>query len=310
MQQLPTPDMTGISAGISAGKMLEALSALRQLADGDDGFFTAAARILGQAVNCEMVIVLSHTCTPGEALAIYGAEDRYSDFHPCVIAIAKGLTRDQGGPGGRETERRDIITIAGLGEMNALACPCHNVEGEVQGHLVILRSSPIAEGGFTETFSTLISQRIGSKISRQTDRANLESSENNFRHLIENMSAGFHIHDDQCPIFINRALSDMYGYADTKELMDIGDLSLLWSPKDATRIQGLAENCKRDGAAPHTYECEGFKKDGSQIWMRITSQTVQWQGRTLISGTIHDITEERRSEEAFLERNRWFRQVV
>ena len=130
------------------------------------------------------------------------------------------------------------------------------------------------------------------------------------RHLIENMSAGFYIHDDQCPIFINRALSDMYGYADTKELMDIGDLSLLWSPKDATRIQGLAENCKRDGAAPHTYECEGFKKDGSQIWMRITSQTVQWQGRTLISGTIHDITEERRSEEAFLERNRWFRQVV
>lgn len=290
-----------------AENMQKALSALRHLSDGEGDFYASAARILGQTLDCEAVLVLPHADTSKTAIAVYGAGDEHSEASTSTIAAVWELIAHNDA---KTEEFRSILDIPGLNGIHALACPCLDIDGRMKGYLVALTETAIIEGGFAETYIALISQRIGSKLSRQINQKYLQSSEDNFRQLIENMSAGFYVHDDQRPLFINRAMSDMYGYSGPEELMAIGDLKVLWSPREADRIQRLADSRKSNVAAPHVYECEGIKKDGSQIWIRVTSQTIQWQGKTLVSGTIHDITDERASEEVLLESNKWFRQVV
>ncbi|MBT5898639.1 MAG: PAS domain S-box protein [Rhodospirillaceae bacterium] len=156
----------------------------------------------------------------------------------------------------------------------------------------------------------LLAQRIGAEIGRRYRTERLQSSEDDFRHLIENMAQGFFVFRNQKLIFANRALATIYGYDSPEELLALGDLNSHWAPHELDRIHTYAAARKRGEQAPLNYESEAIKRDGTRIWLGVRAQMINWQGEDLISAMVADITAWKLSELAQLERNNLFRQIV
>jgi PAS domain S-box-containing protein len=134
---------------------------------------------------------------------------------------------------------------------------------------------------------------------RQAEEA-LKASELKYRGLFENFVAGvFRTAPDGRLIEVNPAYARMFGFASPEEIMteivDIGR-QLYFNPADRNEI---VEALGREGSI-QGHECRFVHRDGTPFWGSVTSQAVKdAQGRVLhYEGTIIDISERKRAEEA------------
>jgi PAS domain S-box-containing protein len=128
----------------------------------------------------------------------------------------------------------------------------------------------------------------------------LKRVEEKYRGMLQNAVVGI-LQSTRDGRFLNANpfLARMYGYESPEELMkavtDIGD-QLYVDPEARTHFMEVLE---QQGSI-EGYETERYRKDGSKIWVSANVRIVRdFQGKVLYyEGTLQDITERKRAEEA------------
>jgi diguanylate cyclase (GGDEF)-like protein/PAS domain S-box-containing protein len=153
----------------------------------------------------------------------------------------------------------------------------------------------------------LVSEHIGTAISRKQAQDKLRESEQRFRSLVENSHAGIAIIDDNYRFtYVNPELCRMSGYSEEESLgRDFRDFLAADSKKLVSERYLLRQQGK---ATPSRYEFSIVCKDGEKKWVEISSSVIEdSEGNLRTVAQLLDITERKRSEKELQESEIKFR---
>ena len=125
----------------------------------------------------------------------------------------------------------------------------------------------------------------------------LLESEVKYRTIVENSLAGVYIIQDGLCRFVNRRFCEIYGYTYDEMTDKVSPLDLT-HPEDRKLVE---ENLRKrlSGEADHIeYEMRAIRKDGKIITVKVLGSFMVYEGRPAVSGTVIDVTEQQRAEEA------------
>jgi len=142
--------------------------------------------------------------------------------------------------------------------------------------------------------STLVSFRLIS--SREETERELNLSEERFRNLVEGSIQGILIHRNHKPLFVNPSWAKIFGYG-VDEILGMDSVLPLIAPQDRDRITAYRDSRMRGQDTPATYEYQGLRKDGENIWLENQVRVVNWMGVPAVQSSLVDITERKRAEE-------------
>ena len=130
---------------------------------------------------------------------------------------------------------------------------------------------------------------------RRHDEA-LRESENMFRALAENTSAGIYIHDSRRFVYINPYLAESLGYT-TEEILALNSIADVIHPEDRPV---LADRIRRWLAGEHVnprFDLRTVGKTGEIRYAQSAAKLIQFGGRPVLVGVVVDVTERVRAEE-------------
>lgn len=136
----------------------------------------------------------------------------------------------------------------------------------------------------------------------------IQESEEKFRKLSESALAGVYLIQDNVFKYVNPSLAKVFGY-EVEEIID------KLSPFDLTfyedriivqenirkRIEGISKDIR--------YEFRGLKKNGEIIFVEVHGVLINYKNKPAIIGTLIDITERKRAEEALRQAEENFRRT-
>lgn len=127
--------------------------------------------------------------------------------------------------------------------------------------------------------------------------AALRESEERFRLLAENSLTGIYLIQDGLLRYVNPAGAHMFGYEPEELIGRMSPLDVV-APEDREQV---TENIRRrlaGEALSVRYTVQGLRKDGSRFPCEVLGTRVDYRGRPAILGTIVDLTDRVRAEEA------------
>jgi PAS domain S-box-containing protein len=168
----------------------------------------------------------------------------------------------------------------------------------------------IEDGRLVQLVSTVAAQ-LGSAIQRKQAEQALRQAEKKYRSIVENAIEGiFQTRPDGSYLSVNPALARMYGYDSPEQLMasvtDIGR-QVYVNPNRRLEFKRLME----EHGVIERFEYQVFRKDDSKIWLSENARAVRSEtGQVLFyEGTVADITERKRAEEAMRESEARYREL-
>jgi len=152
-----------------------------------------------------------------------------------------------------------------------------------------------------------------------TDRRRIEEalreSEERYRTITEGSLAGVYLVQDGKFRYVNPVLAAIFGYRPEELIDQLGPLDLT-HPDDRPRFARDVE-CSMNGSEfkelKELKERNSFKglcKDGSVIYCEVLARLVDYQGRQAIIGTLLDVTERKRNQEALKASEAKYRELV
>ena len=135
----------------------------------------------------------------------------------------------------------------------------------------------------------------------------LRESEDKYRVLVNRAGEGIFVAQDDRPVFVNPACSELTGYSE-QELLSKPFIELI-HPDDREMI--LANYAKRlkGEHVPDNYSVRVLAKDGVVKWMRLNAVLVNWSGKPGVLGLVTDISEQKRAEEELNEREQFLAKI-
>jgi PAS domain S-box-containing protein len=139
---------------------------------------------------------------------------------------------------------------------------------------------------------TTAAAMLGAALMRARADDALRESEERFRQLAEVAVEGVVIHDHGLILDANASFARMFGY-ELDELIGRNFFDFMTTPESREVILRHI----RSGSSAR-YEATGVRKDGSEIVVELSARTMTWRGRQVRVGTVHDVTDRKRAEEA------------
>ncbi len=151
---------------------------------------------------------------------------------------------------------------------------------------------------------TLVMAFIADISTRKQMQAALRQSEEKYRTLVEQSLQGVMIVRGLRPriVFANPALSEMTGYS-VEQLthMPPDKVEALIHPEHPEVLQRFRDRLQGK-SVPSRYGFRVIRKDGTAVWLQMSSNLIEYQGEPAVQATLVDITERRRTEAALRQR--------
>ena len=139
----------------------------------------------------------------------------------------------------------------------------------------------------------------------------LKESEEKYRTLTEQSFLGIAILQDDIIQYVNKQLAHIFGYT-VEEVMAWkkgGFLNIIY-PEDRKLV---AEQAKKkqlsESDVINQYQFRGIKKNGDIIWSELFSKSINYGGKPADFVTIHDITDNKKSEQKIKESEEKYRSI-
>ena len=194
--------------------------------------------------------------------------------------------------------------------------PCENchIQRVFSGKPVRLEWHSPKTGKTYELFDTALKNADGtlSKLEifrditkrKQAEQSLLESEER-YRILAENSVIGVYLHQDNVFAYSNRRFQDIVGYgADELEKMRFWEI---FPPPIQEEIKQRGLTRYSGGDAPTQYEAQLLTKAGDTTWVEISAVLTHYRGKAATIGTLIDISDRKRTEEALKESEERYR---
>jgi two-component system cell cycle sensor histidine kinase/response regulator CckA len=142
----------------------------------------------------------------------------------------------------------------------------------------------------------------------QKSNSALLQSDENYKRLVNHSLTGIYITHDHILKYCNQQMAEMFGYDSPDELLGIHIKNLVasdsWGLVDQEvklRISGKKETSR--------YEFKCVKKDGTNFYAEVLGSRISFEEKPAVQGTIIDITERKKTEEALQESEELYRQL-
>jgi PAS domain S-box-containing protein len=139
---------------------------------------------------------------------------------------------------------------------------------------------------------TTAAAMLGATLARRQTDVELRESEERFRQLASVAVEGIVVHDNGIVLDANESFARMFGYA-LDEIIGRNFFEFMTTPESREKILAHV----RSGVLGR-YEAVGLRKDGSEMVVELDARPTMWRGRPVRVGTVHDVTERKRAEEA------------
>ena len=148
---------------------------------------------------------------------------------------------------------------------------------------------------------------------RKQAEENLKESEEKYRLLVEESLQGIVVAQGFPPrlVFANPAMTMILGYT-FEELLSLSpkEIESLVHPEDrAFFFKNYKDRLEGKSVLPH-YEIRGIRKDGTAIWLELSSTHIEYIGQPAVQAAFLDITERKRTEEALRESEERYRTIL
>ncbi|MBX7246378.1 MAG: EAL domain-containing protein [Candidatus Sumerlaeaceae bacterium] len=176
-----------------------------------------------------------------------------------------------------------------------LGVPLYASGGRPLGLVVIMHDSPLKTIKNNVSVVEIFASRISAELERQQVIHDLETSEERYRALIENLKDGIYLRyvDSGVPIYMNSTFVEMFGY--TMSELEAIPLASLWAPEERSiALEKQKRITKGEIVAP--YIITAVRKDGSRFVAEISPLLVNYKGSKCVQGVVRDITDRQRVE--------------
>ncbi|ACL02987.1 putative PAS/PAC sensor protein [Desulfatibacillum aliphaticivorans] len=142
--------------------------------------------------------------------------------------------------------------------------------------------------------------------------AALKESEDNYRALVEQSLQGVAIFSLDPPemMYVNPSLSRMLGYSPSElKKLPFDRLKQWLHPGDQHSLQGAVERLLARKPVPPLMEYRLKDRDGSLIWLEVSSSRIRYQGKDAMLTTALDVTQKKAAEQERAELEEKLRQL-
>ncbi len=134
----------------------------------------------------------------------------------------------------------------------------------------------------------------------------LKESEEKYRILIENIQEGVFLLDDGKLIFANDAFAAIVGYTNEEVLGQ--NFQKFIAPEDVKMIKEYyAKGMKGDPGSVEYEFCALHKNGNRRVFVNIVVDTINYEGKKVVLGTVKDISETKRIQEELALREKYYR---
>ncbi len=141
----------------------------------------------------------------------------------------------------------------------------------------------------------------------------LRDSEEKYRSLVEQSMQGIVIAQGPIPhmVFANSAMSKILGYS-VEELLSLSppQTAGLVHPDDRELFFGRFKDRLEGKPVPPQYEVRGIRKDGTIVWLELSSARIEYEGQQVVQAIFADITERRKTGQTLKESEEKYRDLV
>ncbi|HMK76060.1 MAG TPA: PAS domain S-box protein [Thermodesulfobacteriota bacterium] len=166
---------------------------------------------------------------------------------------------------------------------------------------------------YVEQMGTFVSNRILAIYNDLTERKQMEEalreSENKFRSLVENSIVGVYLVQDGLFKYVNSRISDISGYK-VEEMVDKMGPKHTALPEDLSIVEGNIGKRIRNGEESVHYEFRTVTKSQEIRTVEVFGSRTMYQGRPAVIGTMLDITDRKKAEEALRQSEEKYRTIL
>ncbi len=164
--------------------------------------------------------------------------------------------------------------------------------------LGLLQINDMAEDRFTPDlihFLENAADQVAIALAQRQTQSQLQASEERYRILVENAGEVVAVTQNGMLRFVNAQAEVVSGYS-RSELMALPFLSLV-HPDDRGLLEGTRQHASNRQGVLEEIVIRILRKDGDIRWLRIKSQTIEWNDTAATLDICSDITESRKAEE-------------
>jgi PAS domain S-box-containing protein len=135
----------------------------------------------------------------------------------------------------------------------------------------------------------------------------LEESGARYRSLVEQSHQGILVAQGPAPhaVFVNKTLTDMLGYP-AQDFMCPEKVVKMVSDQDRSLFFKFFKDRMEGKKIPPSYECRAFRKDGSIVWLEVSSGLIKYNGQPAVQLVLLDVTERKKVEKEVQESQQRF----
>ena len=137
----------------------------------------------------------------------------------------------------------------------------------------------------------------------------LQEDAERYRLAVESSNDGFTFSERGELIYFNKRFLEIFGYDRPEEVLGKPITDMI-HPDDRERVWNIYNRRQNGEHVPSRYEFKGLRKDGSPVYIEISSTLTRFQGRKVNLAFLRDVSSRRKADDALRQSEEKYRNLV